>query len=165
MSYKYSNYTSENLLEKYSNNLKQNINQLKIPNYSQPNAYDDENLYNNKFSNYIYKRNRDNRLMTNLYSKINSILNYYVINTLDEYEYSGSPIYNEGGITNETISQIIDRVIILSITEIEEIEEIYYSQNPNFRGAWDIWMILRNNIEALILNNIFNIRRPKNFLK
>lgn len=78
---------------------------------------------------------------------------------MDKYEYEGSPVYSDDGITRETLAQIINQVMEEMKKDFDEVEEIILE----FDGYEDF---SRNNIlnmlvEALVLNEIFLTRRPK----
>lgn len=121
----------------------------------------DKNKYNNGTS--IDKeensRRRDARLLKALYTAINETLLPYVESVVDEYEYLGSPIYSDEGPDRETIAQLIDRILMLSAADIDEIEEI--RTEDNIRTEWNRKQMLNNIAEGLLLNEIYAIRRPK----
>lgn len=101
---------------------------------------------------------RDMELMKALYSELNTLLNKFVERVIDEYEYLESPIYNEEGIDRETLAQIVDRVIRLAEEEMDEPQEIGLEMQQI-----DIWSrrnMFRNAIEAIVLSEIFAVRRP-----
>lgn len=101
---------------------------------------------------------RDIELMKALYSDINSIINKFVERVIDEYEYMDSPIYNEGGIDRETLAQIVDRVINLANEEMDDSQEI--SLEAQQSDIWSRKNMFRNLIQAIVLIEIFTVRRP-----
>ncbi len=110
-----------------------------------------------------YSKNREIDLMRKSYSDLNKTLYPFVLETLNEYEFIGSPIYNPIGIDRETLAQMVDRSINLAEVSLDEIAEIKDERAKNMTGQIDRWVILRSNMESLILNDIFAIRRPNYF--
>lgn len=111
-----------------------------------------------------YITNDEVLFMKELYSEINTYLYKYSTQAIDEYDYKGSPIYNESGITRETLAQIIDRVIELGYEHLEQIEEIKLERDIELLVTgkyWGKWDMLRANIQSILLNEIFVVRRPK----
>lgn len=104
-------------------------------------------------------RRRDTRIVKALYTAINETLLPYIEAVIDEYEYIGSPLYEDDGIDRETLSQLIDRVLLLSAADIDEIEEI--QTEDNIRTEWNRKQLLKNAAESLLLNEIYAVRRPK----
>ena len=101
---------------------------------------------------------RDIEMMKALYYDMNSILNKYVEQAVEEYEYMSSPIYSEDGIDRETLSQIVNKNVNLAQKDIDEVEEIVLSEE-----LYEIWgkkNMFKNMIEAIVLNEIFAVRRP-----
>ena len=101
----------------------------------------------------------ESKIVKALYSKINSKIDSYIQKIMDKYEYEGSPVYSDDGITRETLAQIINQVMEEMKKDFDEVEEIILE----FDGYEDF---SRNNIlnmlvEALVLNEIFLTRRPK----
>ena len=101
----------------------------------------------------------ESKIVKALYSKINSKIDSYIQNIMDKYEYEGSPVYSDDGITRETLAQIINQVMEEMKKDFDDVEEIILE----FDGYEDF---SRNNIlnmlvEALVLNEIFLTRRPK----
>lgn len=101
---------------------------------------------------------RDMEIMKALYSELNSILNKFVERVVDEYEYLESPIYNEEGLDRETLAQIVDRVIGLAEEEMDEPQEIGLETQQ--ADIWSRRNMFRNTIEAIVLSEIFAVRRP-----
>lgn len=106
---------------------------------------------------------REETLMRVLYTTINSTLYPYIIQVLDEYEYEGSPMYSTYGIDRETLLQMVDRVIEISKERIWQVEEINEREGLNSTRLWDEYGLLRATIEAMLLSDIFMIRRPTYF--
>lgn len=101
----------------------------------------------------------DIRLMKELYSALNAILSPIVAEVLNEYEYVGSPIYDEEGVDRETVAQIVGKVLDRAEEIIDEAQEINLEiQEMN---VWSRSNLLNSNIEALVLAEIFTVRRPK----
>lgn len=101
---------------------------------------------------------RDIDIMKALYSDINKLINKYVEKIIDEYEYIDSPIYDEGGIDRETLAQIVDRVIRLAEEEMDDAQEI--SLEMQQENLWSRRNMFKNLIEAIVLSEIFAVRRP-----
>lgn len=101
---------------------------------------------------------RDIDLMKALYSGLNKLINKYVEKIVDEYEYIDSPIYAEDGIDRETLAQIVDRVIRLAEEELDDVQEI--SLETQQAGLWNRRNMFKNAIEAIVLSEIFAVRRP-----
>lgn len=101
---------------------------------------------------------RDIDLMKALYSSLNKLINKYVEKIVDEYEYIDSPIYAEDGIDRETLAQIVDRVIRLAEEELDDVQEI--SLETQQAGLWNRRNMFKNAIEAIVLSEIFAVRRP-----
>lgn len=102
---------------------------------------------------------RDAGLMKELYSQLNKTMLPYVLRVMDEYEYVGSPIYDEEGIDRETLAQLVSRVIALANEENDEAQEISL-ENVNVPG-WNRRKIFDSLIQSLVLNEIFMVRRPR----
>ena len=101
----------------------------------------------------------ESKIVKALYSKINSTIDSYIQKIMNKYEYEGSPVYSDDGITRETLAQIINQVMDEMKKDFDDVEEIILE----FEGYEDF---SRNNIlnmlvEALVLNEIFLTRRPK----
>ena len=101
----------------------------------------------------------ESKIVKALYSKINSKIDSYIQKIMNKYEYEGSPVYSDDGITRETLAQIINQVMDEMKKEFDDVEEIILE----LEGYEDF---SRNNIlnmlvEALVLNEIFLTRRPK----
>lgn len=114
-------------------------------------------------SNLEVNTDREIELMENLYSEINSFLYPFVIQVLDEYDFIGSPIYSVMGIDRETISQMVDRVLIIAEQNFDQVGEVKNERTGNYLREWDRWGILRSNVESLILTSVFFKRRPEYF--
>ncbi len=97
-------------------------------------------------------------LMKALYGEINSIFNSYVMRIIDNYEYMDSPIYSADSIDRETLAQIVDGVIRLAEEEKDEAEEI--TLEDGCEEPWSRLRLLKNVIEAIVLSEIFSVRRP-----
>ncbi len=101
---------------------------------------------------------KDTELMKALYGEINSLFNSYVMRAMDSYEYLESPIYSADGIDRETLAQIVDGVIKLAGEETDEAEEI--TLEDGCEEPWSRLRLLKNVIEAIVLSEIFSVRRP-----
>ncbi len=101
----------------------------------------------------------DAGIMKALYGDINSLLSSFVMRTMDDsYEYIESPIYSADGIDRETLAQIVDGVIRLAEKETDEAEEI--TLEDGCEKPWSRYCLLKNVIEAIVLTEIFSVRRP-----
>lgn len=120
------------------------------------------NNNNNNINNDVTSgaNDRDTELMRQLYSSINRQLYPYVLRVLDEYEYSGSPMYDEE-IDRETIHQMVDRTLNLARNGLDEVGEIVIEPTRIGFSEWTSNQVLRAAIQLLLLNDIFGIRRPK----
>ena len=107
----------------------------------------------------------DRELMYLLYRDINKLLYPIIVGILNEYEYDGSPIYQEN-IDIETISQLIDRVLRRAGEVSNDIQEVLLNDEntpfseTSYMPEWDSINLLKASIEALLLYEIFEIRRP-----
>jgi len=105
----------------------------------------------------------DFELMRLLYTNINKTLYPIIVEVLDEYEYDGSPIY-EQGIDRETIAQLVDRVLRRGSELSDDLQEAMLdeqnTQALEYRFDWNRGTLLEAAVEALLLNEIFGIRRP-----
>jgi len=110
-----------------------------------------------------YNANEESEFMKLMYSEINRRLQPHVITVLNQYEYPGSPVYSENGFSREELGQMVDRVFLSSQTTMDTTQEIYLSENISTFEHWNKKEILKNFIESLLLNEIFNIRRPRYF--
>lgn len=102
---------------------------------------------------------RDMEIMKALYSQLNKVLSGYVERVVDDYEYINSPIYDELGIDRETLAQIVDKVINLAEEEMDDAQEIGL-EAQQFE-VWNRKNMFKNLIEAIVLAEIFAVRRPK----
>ena len=102
---------------------------------------------------------KDIRLMKELYTALNAILSPIVAEVLNEYEYVGSPIYDDEGVDRETVAQIVGKVLDKAEEIIDEAQEI--SLEIQEMDIWSKSNLLNSNIEALVLSEIFTVRRPK----
>lgn len=102
---------------------------------------------------------RDVKLMKALYNKLNKLLIPYAAIILDEYEYVDSPIYSEDGIDRETLAQIVSKTMEKIEDELDEAQEI----NLEIKQieSWSKSDLLTSLIQALILTEIFTVRRPR----
>lgn len=110
-----------------------------------------------------YSLNKDEELMKKLYTDINTFLLPFVLEVLDEFEYEGSPIYKDIGITRETLAQIVDKVINMAEKVLDQVGEAKTERTGNYIREWDRWGLLRAVVESLVLNEIFGVRRNKYF--
>jgi hypothetical protein len=102
-------------------------------------------------------------LVRALYGKISSVLYPYVIEVLDSYDYIDSPIYDNAGISRETLAQLVSRVLDLAETDLDEVGEIRLDELPESYTStnWSKNNLLHAIVEVIILNNIFMYRRPR----
>lgn len=104
----------------------------------------------------------DIKLIKSLYSELNTILLPFVLEVLDNYDYNDSPIYDEDGISRETLAQLVSQVLDLAAEHMDDIDEIRLEVSAKqINGGWDRNLLLKSLVEALILNNIFMYRRPR----
>lgn len=101
---------------------------------------------------------KDIDIMKSLYSDINKLLRKFVEKIIDGYEYIDSPIYDEQGIDRETLAQIVDKVINLAEEEMDDAQEISLEMQEVY--LWSRRNMFKNLIEAIVLNEIFAVRRP-----
>ncbi len=103
------------------------------------------------------------KLLRELYSDVNKVIYPVVAQVLNEYEYDGSPIYGEE-IDRETLAQLVDRVLRkggeISDNVQETMLEEQYGDIPEYYFEWNRENLLRATIESILLNEIFQIRRP-----
>lgn len=102
---------------------------------------------------------RDSALMKQLYTALNAILSPVVDEVINEYEYVGSPIYDKDGVDRETIAQIVGRVLDRAEELIDEAQEIGLEMQE--MNMWSRNNLLQSTVEALVLGEIFAVRRPK----
>jgi hypothetical protein len=108
----------------------------------------------------MYYFRDDKALLPKLYNDVNKNTLEYVIRVLDEYEYVGSPVY-DSQIDRETINQITDRIIDMAMEENDDVAEIVLGRDSYFHNEW---ILYRSSVEAVMLNELFFIRRPSYFL-
>lgn len=101
---------------------------------------------------------RDIDIMKALYSDINKLISKYVEKIIDKYEYMDSPIYDENGIDRETLAQIVDSVIRAAEEDMDDAQEI--SLEVQQENLWSRRNMFKNLIEAIVLAEIFAVRRP-----
>lgn len=102
---------------------------------------------------------KDIKLMKALYNKLNKILMPHAALILDEYEYVDSPIYAEEGIDRETLAQIVSKTIDIIEKELDEAQEINLEMKQV--ESWSKSDLLTSLIQALVLTEIFTVRRPR----
>ncbi len=125
------------------------------PRYDSMNGLSDPQI-SMKHSNIPQK---DTELMKQLYTALNAILSPIVEEVVDKYEYMGSPIYDEDGVDRETVAQIISKVLDKAEEMIDDAQEI--SLEIQEMNLWNRSNLLNSVVEALVLNEIFAVRRPK----
>ncbi len=104
----------------------------------------------------------DTELVKALYSQINSMLYPFIVEVIDRYDYNNSPIYDEDGISRETLAQLVSQVLDMAAEQLDEIDEIRLEVNARqIIVGWNRSGLLNAAVEALILNNIFMHRRPR----
>jgi hypothetical protein len=99
-------------------------------------------------------------LVRSLYSKISSALYPYVKEVLDSYDYFGSPIYDNDGISRETLAQLVSMVLDTAEKHLDEVGEIMLEES-SANTDWSKNRLLHAVVEVIILNNIFMYRRPR----
>lgn len=157
--------------ENMDNNERPNNNNIPEQEMPQNNENQNDNMESNEprfpISDFQggYINGREMELMRTLYGTINTFLYPFVTQVLDEFEFIGSSIYSPMGIDRETISQMVDRVINLAEESLDQVGEVKNDRTGNYLREWDRWGLLRSNIESLLLNDIFSIRRPAYFAK
>lgn len=102
---------------------------------------------------------KESELVKALYSSVNKSIYEYIMKVLNKFEYAGSPIYQDDGITRETLAQAINQVIESMKDDFDEIEEILleFESYEDFSRNSLLYFL----VQALILNEIFLVRRPK----
>ena len=81
---------------------------------------------------------------------------YYYLN---EYEYDGSPIFEED-IDSETLGQIIQKIIDMAINKIDELKNIKNEMQTQNIGITP-YGLLKSLIEAMLISNIFHKRKKR----
>lgn len=105
---------------------------------------------------------RDMELSEALYTQLNSMLMPFVKQVVDQYDYSSSPIYDENGISRETLALLAAKVLDAAAEQLDEVDEIRLEVNARaVVVGWNRNRLLNSVIEALILNHIFMFRRPR----
>lgn len=123
-----------------------------------------ENISNIDDTKRKYTKTEELVMMRELYTEVNEQLYPFAIEVIEEYEYVGSPIYDEDGVSREVVAQMTDKVLNNAKYSIQEIEELELSESDNIMSnTWSSWLILRSATESILLNDIFNIRRAKYF--
>lgn len=105
---------------------------------------------------------RDIELMHILYRDINKAIYNVVNEVLDEYSYNGSPMYEEY-IDRETVAQLTDQVMERMNKNFDDVQEIMLDENnymSEYRTEWNSQTLLEALIEAILLTEIFTVRRP-----
>ncbi len=102
---------------------------------------------------------KDTALMKQLYTALNAILSPIVEDVVTEYEYIGSPIYDKEGVDRETVAQIVGKVLERAEEIIDDAQEI--SLEIQEMNMWSRKNLLNSTVEALVLSEIFAVRRPK----
>ncbi len=93
-----------------------------------------------------------------LYSEIAKQIQPFVEQVLDEYEYNGSPIYDEF-LDKESMAQIVDKVADLVFANVAEASQI---GAESYRQPWTMYRMFRTVVELLVLSEIYWRRRPVN---
>ena len=110
--------------------------------------YDDCDNYDNYCACEKMKKN-------DLSNKIENIIDQI----LNEYEYEGSPIFEEE-IDRETLGQIIQKIIDMAINKIDELKNIKNEKQTQSFGI-TAYGLLKSLIEAMLINNIFHKRKKR----
>lgn len=105
----------------------------------------------------------DKSLLKLLYANINRELYPIIQDVLNEYEYDGSPIYAKE-IDRETIAQLIDRVLNHAGDVSDNVQEVMLDEQSQiieeYIFEWNRQNLLKSVIELILLNEIFEVRRP-----
>ncbi len=105
---------------------------------------------------------RDIELMHILYRDINKAIYNVVNEVLDEYSYNASPMYEEY-IDRETVAQLTNQVMERMNKNFDDVQEIMLDENnymSEYRTEWNSQTLLEALIEAILLTEIFTVRRP-----
>lgn len=97
----------------------------------------------------------ENTNKNNLNAKIENIID----KILNEYEYDGSPIFEEE-IDPETLEQIIQKIIDMAINKIDELKNIKNEMQTQNIGITP-YGLLKSLIEAMLISNIFHKRKKR----
>lgn len=97
----------------------------------------------------------DLKYMKLLYGDIAKELDPYVKAVVDEFDYEGSPIYNEY-IDRHTVGQMVYLVLNRGQEMIYQVEEIYLSDDFS---VWGERNLLRQLIQTMVLNEIYTTKR------
>ncbi len=98
------------------------------------------------------------KFLHNLISSIPRILKPHVSRVLNEYEYHGSPVYDEY-LDRETLAQMVDKVMSYAKNHLDEVDEITVSDNES--GTWSKFKLLHSIIEILVLVHLFMVNRKR----
>ena len=100
----------------------------------------------------------ESKMVKKLYSNTNGKIDDYVTDIMDKYEYEGSPVYSDDGITRETLAQLVNQVTEEMKKDFDEIEEIIleFEEYEEYSRI----NLLNMLVQALVLNEIFLVRRP-----
>ena len=101
---------------------------------------------------------KDLASMHKLYGEISQKIIPAINETLDEYEYEGSLIYDDQ-MNQETLAQIVDKVLDRAKVQIEEVRSV--SMDVEQQQCWGRFGLLRSLIESFLLKGIFYERRPR----
>lgn len=143
---------------------------IQQPYYNEPNwnrPVESPNMWNNRrnynYMNNLQNYNRDIELMHLLYTNINKELYPIVIEILNQYEYDGSPLYDEY-IDRETISQLTDIVLKRAAELSDDVQETMLDEGnsitSDYHYMWNKENMLKSIAELLIMHEIFSVRRP-----
>ena len=101
--------------------------------------------------------------MKQLYTGINKALYPVVSEVLNEYEYDGSPIYEEE-LDRESLAQLVDRVIRRAAELSDNSQEAMLDMGDNISAEygveWNRSNMMYAIVESLLLAEIFGVRRP-----
>ncbi len=95
--------------------------------------------------------------VSQIFTDVNKRMYPFVKAVLDEYEHEGSPIFDEM-IDKETLAQIVDKIMELSRQCVENVDETFYDGE---RYGWSTNRLLRSNVEAHVLMDVYLVRRPR----
>lgn len=130
---------------------------LEMPTENIETAPPQKNAENSPYSGSINSGfQNDFELMQATYTAINKALLPYVKVVVAEYAYEGSPALRDIGPDKEYITQMVIRILELAQNDIDEIEEI---RLDSIREPWNELQLLYNIAEALVLTEIYFIKR------
>ena len=101
----------------------------------------------------------DQSYIDSVYGNITKRLQPFVLEVLENNEYVGSPLY-EGAVSKEYISQLVDQVLDIASTALNDVEEISMETQSD---QWGRNVLLRSLVEAVTINEVVAQRRHWNW--